>query len=282
MVGWIDAWWLRMALGLIGSAAIAMLAYRFRSLSASGSWAAVVMGTGYVTLGSPVWFGALIVFFGTSTVLSKFKRRHHTKRNAEANYAKGSRRDAGQVWANGGLGLILCSIHAIWPEPVWLYAFIGVMASVNADTWATELGAISRAQPRALLGGARVAPGTSGGVTLLGSAAALAGAAVVAAASALLSSPLIAPGQEAAHPLGLIALGSLAGTAGAFADSFLGATVQVMYRCRICGKQTERAVHCGTAAQKIRGWGWMTNDAVNLLSSAAAALLAAMAGIWLG
>ncbi|MFC0333248.1 DUF92 domain-containing protein [Paenibacillus sepulcri] len=279
MVGWVDAWWLRLALGLLGSGIIALAAYRVRSLSGSGALAAIIMGTSYVTLGGPLWFGALMVFFVTSTALSKFKRRHRAKQDAEANYAKGSRRDAGQVWANGGLGLILCAAHAIWPDPLWLYAFVGVMASVNADTWATELGALSRVEPRAILGGARVPAGTSGAVTPLGSMAALAGAAVIGAAAALLISPWVTGGPGEVLPGVLVAVGCLAGTAGAFADSLLGATVQAMYRCPVCGVQTERAEHCGAVAKRISGYGWMTNDAVNLFSSAAAAVLAGVIGI---
>ncbi|MBW7459191.1 DUF92 domain-containing protein, partial [Paenibacillus sepulcri] len=85
MVGWVDAWWLRLALGLLGSGIIALAAYRVRSLSGSGALAAIIMGTSYVTLGGPLWFGALMVFFVTSTALSKFKRRHRAKQDAEAN-----------------------------------------------------------------------------------------------------------------------------------------------------------------------------------------------------
>ncbi|WP_146200648.1 DUF92 domain-containing protein, partial [Paenibacillus agaridevorans] len=65
-----------------------------------------------------------------------------------------------------------------------------------------------------------------------------------------------------------------AGLAGAFADSLLGATGQAMYRCRVCGSETERAAHCGTAARHERGFAALTNDRVNLLSSLLAGLIA--------
>jgi uncharacterized protein (TIGR00297 family) len=274
MVGWIEEWWLRLAVGLLGSGAIALLAFKMRSLTASGAWSAVAMGTGYVIFGGPAWFGSLIVFFASSTAWSRFKRRHRLKRDAEAKYAKGGRRDAGQVWANGGIGLGLCAAHALWPGDGWLFAFAGVMAAVNADTWATEIGALSRTAPRSVLSGRSVPPGTSGGVTPLGSAAALAGAASIGAAVALLASPPLASAPAEAAPGALFAAAAAAGIAGAFADSWLGATVQSMYRCRVCGSETERASHCGGAAQRIRGLAWMTNDAVNLASSAAAGILA--------
>ena len=126
------------------------------------------------------------------------------------------------------------------------------------------------------MSGKPVTPGTSGGVTVLGSAAALAGAAFIGAAAALL-----AP-QAAASPGVLIAVAAMAGLIGAFADSLLGATAQAMYRCSICGSDTERAEHCGGAAEQIRGFAWMTNDAVNMVSSAVAGLLAWGIGAWIG
>lgn len=279
MVGIIEEWWIRLLAGLLGSGLIAAAAYRARSLSASGAWSAVVMGTGFVALGEPVWFGVLIGFFVSSTLWSKWKRKHRVKVLAEAKYEKTGRRDAGQVWANGGAGLALCAANAIWPDQGWLYAYIGIIAAVNADTWATEIGALSRTAPRSVTSGKPVAAGTSGGVTPLGSAAALAGAVFIGAVAALL---LAAPQQDAAAgtPGGgaataaYIAAAAAAGLAGAFADSLLGATGQAMYRCRVCGSDTERAAHCGSAAERVRGFAWLNNDRVNLLSSLFAGLLA--------
>ncbi|MGO4181897.1 hypothetical protein BK120_07230 [Paenibacillus sp. FSL A5-0031] len=278
MVGWIDEWWLRLIIGLVGSCFIAAAAYHVKSLSASGACSAIVMGTGFVTLGEPVWFGLLIGFFVSSSVWSKWKRKHRAKEAAEAKYAKTGRRDAGQVWANGGVGLLLCAAHAIWPDEGWLFAYIGVMAAVNADTWATEIGALSKTAPRSVTSGKPVTPGTSGGVTPLGSAAALAGAVFIGAVAALLlAAPQ--PAEAAAGTLGgaaavYIAAAAAAGLAGAFADSLLGATGQAMYRCRVCGSEIERAAHCGSAAEQVRGFAWLNNDRVNLLSSLFAGVLA--------
>nr|WP_232242936.1 DUF92 domain-containing protein [Paenibacillus sp. GSMTC-2017] len=268
-----------MIAGLVGSSLAAILAYRSRSLSASGAWSAIVMGTGFITLGEPVWFGVLVAFFISSSFWSKWKRRSKAKADAEAKYEKTSRRDAGQVWANGGVGLLICVANAIWPNEGWLFAYIGVMASVNADTWATEIGALSRSAPRAITSGKRVEPGTSGGVTPLGSAAALAGAVFIGAVAALLLTvPQQADGiaaglSGAAAATAFIVAAAVAGLAGAFADSLLGATGQAMFRCQVCGSETERAAHCGSAARHVRGFAALNNDRVNLLSSIFAGLL---------
>ncbi|WP_282570604.1 DUF92 domain-containing protein [Paenibacillus sp. L3-i20] len=279
MVGLIDDWLIRLLVGIIGSGLAAFFAYRARSLSASGAWSAMVMGTGFITLGEPIWFGVLIAFFISSSFWSKWKKRSKAKEDAEAKYAKGSRRDAGQVWANGGVGLLLCAAHAIWPNEGWMFAYIGVMASVNADTWATEIGALSRTAPRAITSGKRVVPGTSGGVTPLGSAAALGGAVFIGAVAALLQvltqqagGVAAGYGGEAAATAFIVAAAA-AGLVGAFADSLLGATAQAMFRCQVCGSETERVAHCGTATRHIRGFAALNNDRVNLLSSLFAGLL---------
>lgn len=277
MVGIIDEWWIRLLAGLVGSSLIAIVAYLARSLSLSGALSAIAMGTGFVTLGEPVWFALLIGFFASSTLWSKWKRRHRAKAAAEAKYEKSGRRDAGQVWANGGAGLLLCVTNAIWPDQGWQLAFIGVMASVNADTWATEIGALSRTAPRSITSGKPVAAGTSGGVTPLGSAAALAGAAFIGAIAALLLAPQHAAAAGiggGAAAAGYVAVAAAAGLAGAFADSLIGATGQAMYRCRVCGSVTERAAHCGGATARERGFAWLNNDRVNLLSSLFAGALA--------
>lgn len=255
-------------IGALCALAVAGAAYRKRSLTLSGAAAAFVMGTIYFGAGNLLWFGILLVFFVSSSLLSKFKQAN--KAELEKSYAKTGTRDAGQVFANGGAGMLLCLFHAIWPHPGWIYAFIGVMAAVTADTWATEWGGLSRRPPRSVLTGKIVPPGTSGGVTLMGSFAAAAGGLLIALFGwlfALLSGTDVFWG-------GLWLAGLTGGLAGAFADSFLGATVQVMYRCPVCGKDVEVLEHCGQPTRRIRGWRWMNNDEVNFISSCIGGLAA--------
>ncbi|MEC0239128.1 DUF92 domain-containing protein [Paenibacillus dokdonensis] len=243
-------------------------AYWKRSLTISGAAAAFIMGTIYFGAGNLLWFGILLVFFISSSLLSKFKQVN--KSELEKSYAKTGTRDAGQVFANGGAGMLLCILNAMWPHPGWVYVFIGVMAAVTADTWATEWGGLSRRQPRSVLTGKVVAPGTSGGVTLLGSTAAGLGGLMIALFGWLFAD---LTGMENLFVAFMLA-GIAGGLVGAFADSFLGATLQVMYRCDVCGKDVEVLTHCGQPTRRIRGLHWMNNDAVNFLSSCVGGLAA--------
>lgn len=256
-------------IGLLAGLSVAGAAYMKRSLSVSGAVAAVVMGTVMVAVGTLFWFGLLLAFFFSSTFWSRWKRRR--KQAVEDLYEKTGRRDAGQVMANGGLGLVLCIVHAIRPDPVWAVAFVGVMAAVNADTWATEIGAFSRGEPRSIVTGQNVPKGASGGVSPLGLAASAAGAAFIGAAAWLL-----VPGGSPFGGLPLVMIATVAGFAGSLADSLIGAKWQRMYRCPVCGAEMEKNRHCGVKTLTVRGSAWLNNDAVNLLSSAAGGAVAVL------
>ncbi|MCI0520349.1 MAG: DUF92 domain-containing protein [Chloroflexi bacterium] len=259
--------------GLALGALIGYAAWRAGALTAGGAWAAALTGGLIFGLGGLPWAALLLAFFLSSSLLSRLFRRR--KAALEANYAKGSRRDAGQVLANGGLGALLAVAHALWPEAAWPWAaFAGAMAAVNADTWATELGVLNPAPPRLITTGRAVERGTSGGVSLAGYAAALGGATLIALCAAAFDP---SPG---ALRLGLAVV--LAGLLGSTFDSLLGATLQAIYTCPRCEKETERhPLHsCGAPTTLCRGWRWLDNDAVNFLASLAGAVGSGAVGGW--
>ncbi|MHB0989594.1 MAG: DUF92 domain-containing protein [Bellilinea sp.] len=272
----VDFSWVQLAAGFGLAVLIAGAAYAARSLSASGAIAATLLGTAIFSLGGLPWAVLLVGFFVSSSLLSRlFKRR---KSAVNEKFSKGSRRDAGQVLANGGLAGALVIAQAIFPSAGFLWAAaVGTLAAVNADTWATELGVLSRGEPHLLTTGQKVEKGTSGAVSWVGTLAALAGAATIGVLAVIVW-PEYAGGVDlTATPtrLGLIAL---AGLAGSSVDSLLGATVQAIYYCPTCAKETERHPQhsCGTATQPIRGWSWLNNDLVNLACALTGALAASL------
>jgi uncharacterized protein (TIGR00297 family) len=263
--------------GFLLGALIGVLALWLRALSPSGAVAAAVTGGLIFGLGGIPWAVLLLAFFISSSVLSKmFKKR---KAEVIEKFSKGSRRDWGQVLANGGLGAILAVVFS-WSNNnlLWAVAFAGAMAAVNADTWATELGVLSRKPPRLISSGKIVEPGTSGGVSAVGTLSALGGAVIVAVLAVLMA--LIYawfPGKTTA----LLLITIFAGLAGSLFDSFLGATIQAIYYCPLCKKETERhPFHlCGRQTDYLRGWRWLDNDLVNFSCSIVGAAIAV--GLWL-
>lgn len=260
----------RILLGLVLSIAIGALAYWRRSLTISGWLGAILTGTLTFGFGGWPWGLTLITFFGSSSVLSHYKESLKERRAAEK-FAKGGRRDFAQTLANGGIGAALALAYGLMGEPSFLLAaFLGVMATVTADTWATELGVLSPHKPRLITNGQPVEPGTSGGVTLLGTSAAAIGGLVIGLAMAVFYAVGGSIGGQAMTlPWWMVPAGLLGGLLGALVDSLLGATVQAIYRYP-SGKETERTVgRDGTPNTFVRGWRWLNNDMVNFLSSLA-------------
>ena len=253
---------MQLILGSIFATIIAYLAYRAGSLNRSGAYAAFVVGTVIFGLGGLEWAILLLTFFITSSALSRaFKNR---KREASEKYAKGGRRDAGQVFGNGGIATLFAALHFFFPEAAWPWlGFAASLAAVNADTWGTELGVLNPSPPRLITDLRKIVEkGTSGGVSTVGTLASLAGAGLIGLGAALLG------------PVGVnwtfFALVTTAGLLGALFDSLLGATVQAIYYCPTCQKETERyPTHsCGTGTSQIRGWAWLDNDWVNFACGA--------------
>jgi len=263
-------------LGFALALSIAALAYWRGSLSPSGALGALIVGTLVFAIGGLAWAILLIAFFVTSSALSHYKAR--AKEPLAEKFQKGHRRDLGQVLANGGWGALLALAYAFAPQPILFVAFVGALATVNADTWATELGVLSKTAPRLITNGRVVAVGASGGVTAFGT--------FVAFGGALLIGVLASGAQFAINNYQLtidnwqLLIVALAGLFGALFDSFLGATVQAIYYCDFDRKETEARVHrCGRATRLIRGWRWLDNDWVNFLASVFGSMIAVV-GYW--
>lgn len=268
---------LRLLAGLFLSSAIGLLAYRRRSLSRSGMIGAIISGTTTFGLGGLPWGLALIYFFISSSLLSHF-REHDKIQTAADKFSKGSQRDLGQVAANGGLAALLALCWSLSKserlQQLYQAAYAGTLATATADTWATELGVLSPQSPRLITTGQTTTPGTSGGVTPLGLSAAALGAFTLGSVFWLL---LNIKRQKTATKLhgSLPFVALVAGLGGSLADSLMGATVQAMYYCPECKKETERRVHsCGTPTYFLRGLAWCDNDVVNFASTAIGGLIA--------
>ena len=238
---------------------IAFLAYKAHSLNKNGAFAAMFTGTIIFGIGGWQWAILLLTFFITSSALSRaFKKR---KQGLEEKFSKGHERDAGQVFGNGGIATLFAALHFFFPNELWPWlGFAASLAAVNADTWATELGVLNPHPPRMITDLRKVVEkGTSGGISLIGTLASLAGSALIAFLASLLT-----------DNWSLFLLVTISGLAGSLFDSLIGGTVQAMYFCPKDNKETEKyPIHtCGTPTTHIRGWTWLNNDWVNFACGA--------------
>jgi uncharacterized protein (TIGR00297 family) len=198
----------------------------------------------------------LVVLF----LLTFLATRAGRQRKARAGLAEARRgRNTAQVIANLSVAGLCASPAASWmlgrlanccgAEVEWVdlamkAIVLAALVEATADTVSSEIGQAFGGQPVMLTNLRRVAAGTDGAVTVLGSFAGVAGGAVVA----------IAGGWAMHLTSGSTAVALLAGVCGLFFDSLIGATL-------------ERR-------------GWLGNDLVNFSSTVFAAGVA-VAGCWL-
>ncbi|MHC5012550.1 MAG: DUF92 domain-containing protein, partial [Planctomycetota bacterium] len=242
--------------------AFAVLATRvLRMLSAGGSAAAFALGVlAFLAFGDT----GLATLFAPFLVANALGRLPGAKRH-------GVRR-LRQVAANGLPAATGC-VLALWgQEPLGGALFVGGLATLGADTCATEIGIRYGGTPRSILDGRPMRRGESGGVTLWGLVASLLGAFLAPVAWGLVD------GFDAT----VVGLAAAAGLAAAVLDSVLGATLQYRGRDPTTGEVTESTTVDGAPTAHVAGVRWLDNDGVNLVSGLAGALVAAGLLGWLG
>jgi uncharacterized protein (TIGR00297 family) len=252
----------RAAAGVVVAAVIAVVAKASRVLTVSGATAATLIGAASIAAGW-AWGVLLLAFFLSSSALSRagidIKRRR-----TSGVFEKGDERDAVQVLANGGVVATAALGSLAVPWDGWLAIGGGALAAATADTWATEIGTLSKHQPRMVTTWRAVPPGTSGAVTAVGTLGMVLGSAFLT----LCIAAVVWPRHVAVAAF-------VGGVLGTLADSLAGATVQSRRRCASCDAFTERAVHsCGAHTIDAGGASWMSNDTVNFLCTAVGGLSA--------
>jgi len=215
--------------------------------------AIAVYGSGGLKLVIPV-----LAFFVSSSLLSFFKKQR--KKQITSNFEKGSRRDALQVFANGGVAGLCALAMLFFPDREILFSmFIVSLAAANADTWATELGILSPAAPRLITNFKKAEKGRSGAISLFGSGAALAGSFFI-----VFSAIFIAPHKGYLLTENIVLL-TLIGFLATLVDSLMGATVQAQY-IKADGTITEKTSNNGQQLRLIQGNASINNDVVNFVA----------------
>lgn len=246
--------------GLLGLL-VAGSSYLVRFLTLSGSVATFILALVVYGFGGWVWTIPIVVFFVTSSALSKLGSRR--KAEFDGLFEKTGARDWAQVTANGGIPGIIALLTLLFPAQHLYPLYLGSVAVATADTWGTEIGVLSKQNVFSVATLKRVPAGTSGGITLAGTFGGALGALIVALS-----------GYVWYSDLRVTAIVLLAGVLGSLADSLLGGTLQARFRCAVCGRTTERPIHCASPAAFSGGLRWMRNDAVNVVCTLVGGIVA--------
>jgi uncharacterized protein (TIGR00297 family) len=231
-------------------------------LTVSGAMAAFWMSLLLYASGGLKIFIAPGIFLIMGSLLSKLNDHQKEKDG----------RNAVQVFANGITGVILIFIYGLLHQHVYLmdafdatdHRMYLILANISfcismADSASSELGIYFKGTVYDIVSFKKIPVGVSGGISLQGTIAGLAGAMLISAAVV----------YAYQFPFIAFLLFSLTGFAGMIVDSILGSLLQVKYKT-IAGTLTDDAL---PGAKKIKGFRWCTNDSVNIISNIVVTLL---------
>jgi uncharacterized protein (TIGR00297 family) len=167
-----------------------------------------------ILFGGLTWFLLLLAFYLLGGAFTRYGYAHKYKLGIAQSH--GGVRGYKNVYSNSLVPLALAICYGVYGNDIFVYAFIGSVATANGDTLASEIGETSRSRPRMITTLKETDPGVDGGVTPLGEAASLVGALIIG---------LLATGAGMAGSNGIVA-GTIGGFLGTNFDSLLGATLQ--------------------------------------------------------
>ena len=160
------------------------------------------------------WFLLLLIFYLMGGGFTRYGYAKKEKLGIAQSH--GGARGYKNVFSNSLVPLAMAVFYGIYGNDLFVYAFIGSVATANGDTLASEIGETSSSKPRMITTLKETEPGVDGGVTLLGEGASLLGALIISILAAI---------SGMTGLLGIV-IGTAAGFLGTNFDSLLGATLQ--------------------------------------------------------
>ncbi|HET8645093.1 MAG TPA: DUF92 domain-containing protein, partial [Vicinamibacteria bacterium] len=131
----------RALMGLGVNAAIALLAWKARSIDLGGALSAVVIGTAVTAALGLAGLAVLVAFFVIGTAATRLGYRVKAARGIAQE--KGGARGWRNAWANGGVPAALALMAAMVPESLagfFTLAYAAAVATAAADTCSSEIG----------------------------------------------------------------------------------------------------------------------------------------------
>jgi uncharacterized protein (TIGR00297 family) len=225
----------RLAVAAAVTLGFAVLARVLRGVNPSGAVAGGLACFLLFAGAGPIAFVALAALFVMTWISTRLGYR---RKLALGLAERREGRTAWQVLANLGAGAAGSVAFSVTGNRVWLVAMLAALAEAATDTVASEIGQVRRPLARLITTWEQVPAGTDGGITVSGS--------IVGMVAGMVTSVIGSVGGLI--PWTLLWIPVAAGFGGMLIDSILGATLQRR--------------------------GWISNQAVNLFATMAAAGLA--------
>lgn len=241
---------------LIGEG-VFLVAFLSKFITYYGSLLAGLIGLLFYYFGGIFPILYLIACYGVMLSTSLLKKLKKVEEVKTIEKTKG--KDFIEIFVNGFFSTLAIVLYGVLETPTLLLVSLITISSSFVDSLSSDVGALSKKAPRDIVTRKPVEKGISGGVSLLGTLAALLGSFGFGTAITLfvLPSPLYIP---------LVSLTIFLGT---LVDSILGSLLQAKYRCPVCGLQTEKRTCCEQVTLFEKGVPFINNDIINLLSSLA-------------
>ena len=134
--------------------------------------------------------------------------------------------------------------------------FLASIAAANSDTWATEIGKLSRARPKDIISGQSLNKGESGGITYIGLLGSMSGSFVIATV-----------GYFFDINTSYLIIVFISGVLGSLFDSILGSTLQSRF-ILMDGKTIKEEKE--TDSYHYSGLVFINNNSVNFLCTLSA------------
>jgi uncharacterized protein (TIGR00297 family) len=192
---------------------LSLAAMRSGIADESGLMSATLVGTLVIVFNDIRFFLVLITFYLAGSVSTRY--RYSIKLERGVAEPAGGARGYSNVFGNSLAPLFFAMSYGVYNNDVFLISFVASVAAALGDTMASEIGKTS-GNVYLITSLSRVTPGISGGISVKGEVAALAGAFIVV---------LISFGLNVIDlNYGIIAL--VSGFMAVHVDSILGATVE--------------------------------------------------------
>lgn len=237
-------------LSLLISSAILFYAYKKRAISIDGASIAILVGAILYFCGGLYLYLALLGFFILGSIITKIKNPYKNsikKYNKESNNG----RNASQVLSNSLPAVVLAFMYYLSHNSLYLLLAFVIFAGASADTFASEIGSLSKRKVISLIGLKEVPRGLSGGVSILGILASIVGA--------LILSFFVYPEFGKSGVIFCTFLGFL----GSIIDSILGSLFQRKYMTSDGLLSDYQEIKTDTP---VKGLVFVSNNTVNLIS----------------